>query len=105
MTFAAINVIQVTADKADTLEERFSARKGAVDQSPGFQSFELLRPLAGQEDYLVITRWDSEDDFTAWQSSESFGRGHQADPTGQGKQRPVASSATLWTFDVVQSAG
>ena len=104
MTFVAINVIQVPADKAHVLEERFSARKGAVDQAPGFQSFELLRPVAGQDDYLVITRWDTQDDFSAWQASESFERGHQSDPSGAGKQRPVASSATLWTFAVVQAS-
>ena len=104
MSYVAINVLSVPEGAGATLEERFAARQGAVDAAPGFEHFELLRPSEGTADYLVYTRWRSQDDFEAWRSSQSFGQGHaQASDRGQG-QRPAATGSTIWGFDVVQQS-
>ena len=100
MSFVAINVLSVPAEAAATLEQRFAARQGAVEGSPGFEHFELLRPLEGSSDYLVYTRWATEADFVAWRDG---GRAQQAH-AGAEQQKPAATGATLWTFEVVQSA-
>ena len=47
MSYVAINVLTVPEGAGSTLEERFAARQGAVDSAPGFEHFELLRPLEG----------------------------------------------------------
>lgn len=94
MAYVAINVLSVPEGAGPTLEERFAGRAGAVDSSPGFEHFELLRPVEGTTDYLVYTRWATEADFVAWRDSQGAGHG------GGGK--PAASGATLWTFEVVQ---
>jgi len=104
MSYVAINVLTVPPGGGDTLEERFAARQGAVDAAPGFEHFELLRPVEGTDDYLVYTRWRSEDDFRTWRSSQSFGQGHaQASGRPEG-ERPAASGSTIWAFEVVQSS-
>ena len=104
MSYVAINVLTVPDGSGTTLEQRFAARQGAVDSAPGFEHFELLRPLAGTDDYLVYTRWRSEADFTAWRESQSFGQGHaQASDRPEG-QRPAASGSAIWAFEVVQSS-
>ena len=102
MSYVAINVLTVPASGGSTLEERFAARQGSVDSAPGFEHFELLRPLVGTEDYLVYTRWRSEADFTTWRESQAFGQGHaQASGRPQG-ERPAATGSTIWAFEVVQ---
>ena len=104
MSYVAINVLSVTDGNGAVLEQRFAARQGSVDAAPGFEHFELLRPLEGTDDYLVYTRWRSEADFTAWRESQSFGQGHaQASGREQG-QRPAASGSTIWAFEVVQES-
>jgi len=104
MSYVAINVLTVPAGAGDTLEQRFAARQGAVDSAPGFEHFELLRPVEGTDDYLVYTRWRSEADFVAWRESQSFGQGHaQASGRGEG-QRPAATGSTIWAFEVVQQS-
>lgn len=104
MSYVAINVLTVPEGAGSTLEERFAARQGAVDQAPGFEHFELLRPLEGTSDYLVYTRWRSEADFAAWRDSQAFGQGHaQASGRPEG-QRPAATGSTVWAFEVVQSS-
>jgi heme-degrading monooxygenase HmoA len=76
-----------------------------VDKSPGFEHFELLRPLAGTDQYLVYTRWESESHFNQWRTSREFTSGHSKAPRSDAQatdaqERPAASDATLWTFEV-----
>lgn len=105
MSYVAINVLTVPAEAGSTLEQRFAARQGAVDSAPGFEHFELLRPVEGTSDYLVYTRWASEADFRAWRESQAFGQGHaQASGRPEG-QAPAATGSTVWAFEVVQSSG
>lgn len=104
MTYVAINVLTVPDAGGELLEERFAARKGAVDTAPGFLSFELLRPVSGTSDYLVLTRWRTREDFEAWTASQSFRHGH-ASATDRETQRPsAATGSTIWSFDVVQES-
>lgn len=98
MAFVAINVLTIPAERREVLEQRFARRAGEVDRTPGFQAFELLRPVEGEDRYLVYTRWDSQEAFTAWTESQEFGRGH-AQPRADG---PAASGAELWTFEVAE---
>lgn len=107
--FVAINRLKVPAGGGTTLEERFAARKGAVDQAEGFVSFELLRPVAGSEDYFVVTHWDSQADFDRWTESQSFRDGHRsasdqaqsADTAPGDARRPVATDSAILAFEVV----
>lgn len=98
MSFVAINTLTVPAEMRDTLEQRFARRAGEVDQMEGFEAFELLRPVEGQDRYLVYTRWDSRESFQAWTESQGFQKGH-AQHESQG---PAATGSELWTFEVAE---
>jgi heme-degrading monooxygenase HmoA len=104
MSYVAINVLTVPDGAGGTLEERFAARQGAVDSAPGFEHFELLRPLEGTSDYLVYTRWRSEADFTAWRESQAFSQGHASAGDRPEGARPAATGSTVWAFEVAQSS-
>ncbi|MEU8655300.1 antibiotic biosynthesis monooxygenase family protein [Actinoplanes philippinensis] len=96
MAVVKINAIEVPEGAGPELEKRFAARAGAVENSPGFLGFELLRPVAGETRYFVYTRWESEQDFQAW--AQGSGRAAHA---GE-RAKPVASGADLLEFEVVQ---
>ena len=57
MSVVKINAIQVPGEAGPELERRFAARAGVVDDSPGFLGFQLLRPVAGEDRYFVVTHW------------------------------------------------
>ena len=101
MAVVKINAIEVADGAGPELERRFAARMAAVEEAPGFQGFELLRPVAGQNRYFVYTRWESEEHFRAWVESSSFTRGH-AQANADTGQRPVAHGSSLLSFEVVQ---
>lgn len=66
MTFVNITALTFPAGAEAEIERRFAARQRAVDQSPGFQGFELLRPVIGENRYFVVTRWDTRDSYEEW---------------------------------------
>ena len=90
-----INAIEVPEGAGPELEKRFAARAGAVENSPGFLGFQLLRPTAGDARYFVVTQWDSEESFQAWRNGSAM-----AAHAGE-RQKPVSSGATLLEFEVV----
>lgn len=101
MSIVVINVLTVPEGRGDTLEARFAGRAGQVDRAEGFEGFQLLRPVAGTDRYLVWTRWRSRADFDSWQQSQAFGAGHGAPREGG----PAATGSEIWTFDVALESG
>ncbi|WP_329116680.1 antibiotic biosynthesis monooxygenase family protein [Streptomyces sp. NBC_01465] len=104
MSIVKINVLEVPAEQREVLEKRFASRAGSVENSDGFEWFELLRPIEGTDQYLVYTRWATEADFEKWMATSM--RGAHGGGTGEGGERPkpAASGSSLWSFEVVQQA-
>jgi heme-degrading monooxygenase HmoA len=96
MSVIKINAIAVPEGAGPELERRFAARKHAVDSSPGFEGFQLLRPVKGDSRYLVVTQRASDADFQNWADTGA----KQAHGGNEGSQ-PVASGADLLEFEVV----
>ncbi|HLG66440.1 MAG TPA: antibiotic biosynthesis monooxygenase [Acidimicrobiales bacterium] len=103
MTVVRINAITVPEGSGDELARRFAHRAGAVEGTPGFEGFDLLRPTDGRRTWLVVTRWRDEAAFRAWTESPAFAHGHRGATEKQG-ERPVAVHAELWSYDVVDVA-
>jgi heme-degrading monooxygenase HmoA len=100
MSVVKINAIEVPEGMGSMLEQRFAARAKVVETMPGFEGFELLRPVSGETRYFVYTRWADEESFQAWVASDGFQQGHaQADSPDR---QPVAAHASLLAFEVVQ---
>lgn len=98
MTVVKINAITVPRERFDEFSERFASRAGKVEESEGFEGFELLRPNDDRDVCLVLTRWRSEEDFQAWMRSRDFAAGHS-----QHRERgPIGTASELWSFDVLQ---
>lgn len=104
MSFVAINVLTVPEGGGVTLEQRFARRAGSVERAPGFERFELLRPLEGTDSYLVYTRWADRESFEEWTRSQSFGAGHGQASGRSESERPAATGSTIWSFEVVSVA-
>ncbi|MEU9235247.1 MULTISPECIES: antibiotic biosynthesis monooxygenase family protein [Streptomyces] len=113
MSIVKINALTVPAEQREVLEQRFASRAGTVESSDGFEWFELLRPVEGTDQYLVYTRWRSEEDFQAWMEGPmkaahqgGGGAGGAGGAGGEGGERPkpAASGSSVWSFEVVQQA-
>jgi heme-degrading monooxygenase HmoA len=102
MSVVKINAITVPPHMQERFEERFRGRGGAVEKTPGFEWFELLRPREGTDQYLVYTRWESEEAYRAWEDGQDFARSHEG---GGDELAPAASdSSHLWSYEVIESS-
>lgn len=79
--YVSTNRLQVSKGHGTALEERFKPR-GGVEQRPGYVDFELWKVSKDGDidEYLVVTRWESEEAFTAWTQSDSFRQAHSGPP-------------------------
>ncbi|MEV6772703.1 antibiotic biosynthesis monooxygenase [Nocardia sp. NPDC051030] len=95
MAVVKINAIEVPEGSGPELEKRFAARAHAVENSPGFLGFQLLRPVSGDTRYFVVTQWDSEGSFEAWRDGPAR-EAHSGEA-----RKPVSTGASLLEFEVV----
>lgn len=95
MSVVKINAITVPADAHEELERRFAHRAHTIDTSPGFEGFQLLRPVGGDDRYFVVTHWADEESFLAWRDGDARAA-HAGD-----RAKPVATGADLLEFEVV----
>ena len=90
-----INAISVPPQAGPELERRFADRAHTVEGAAGFLGFQLLRPVAGDDRYFVVTEWADEESFAAWRDGDA--RAAHAGEHG----KPVSSGASLLEFEVV----
>lgn len=82
MTFVNITALTYPAGAEAEIEKRFAARKKGVDAAEGFESFELLRPKAGEDRYFVVTRWDTREHYENWSEARPKGNHTQDEQRG-----------------------
>lgn len=76
--FVTMNRFTIDPDHWGDFEARFRQRAGLVDGEPGFIRNALLRPVESSgEQHIVMTLWESRQDFENWTRSESFVKAHQ----------------------------
>lgn len=103
--FVAINYIDCQEDYIERFEELFASRAGAIDSMPGFQHMHVLKPKEPGGSYLVVSYWESEDQFKAWTTSPAFMEGHKrafadmAKAREEGKTPPMKS--TFKVYDII----
>ncbi len=103
--FVAINYITCKDDYTERFETLFSTRAKVIDHMPGFRFMHVLKPSTSEGDYLIMSFWDSEEDFNCWSKSSEFLEGHQrgfkdmADAKKAGRELPMKS--VFKTYNII----
>ena len=74
--FVAINYISCKDHYRERFEELFATRAKAIDTMPGFKFMEVLKPKQNGDHYLIVSHWESEENFKIWTKSPEFIKGH-----------------------------
>ena len=83
MSYVVANRVFVEPQYTEEFEQRFKKRAGQIDQQPGFQLMEVLKPQSENTPYVVLTHWQDEQAFQNWIGSDDFKLAHQ-NPMPQG---------------------
>ncbi|SDN41701.1 heme oxygenase (staphylobilin-producing) [Psychrobacillus sp. OK028] len=77
--FYQIKRMIVTEGSAQTVVERFQG-EGKIEKQPGFEKLEVLvkKVRRGEEEVLIVTGWNSEEDWKNWEKSPEHIAGHKA---------------------------
>ena len=75
--FVAVNFISCKPHYRERFEELFGSRAHAIDRLPGFRNMNVLRPKKEEDNYLIVSYWDNEENFKAWTGSPEFIEGHK----------------------------
>jgi heme oxygenase (mycobilin-producing) len=91
-----MNVVEVKEENREAFERQFLERESHVHKAEGFAGFELLRRDRDGE-YIVLSRWESNEAFQAWVNSDLFALSHRhAD--GQ-----LAEKSRVQNYDVIDT--
>ena len=96
--FVTMNRIFVNEGYASGFEERFKNRAREVDKMKGFIRNVVLKPKGPEQPYVVMTFWNTEDDFNGWVKSDAFIKGHAK--SGTLPKEAFSTQSHLETFDV-----
>lgn len=96
--FAVMNRIFVHQEYASAFEERFKDRAREVDKMEGFVRNMVLRPKQTDEPYVVMTIWNSENDFNNWVNSDAFKKGHAR--SGTLPKEAFSGQSHLETYEI-----
>ena len=89
--------VTVPAQAVAPFEQSWRQRAGKVDAMPGFRGLEVLHSGDTPGKYIVLTRWETREDFDNWASSPAFASGH-ARKGGNG-----AEGGGVEFYEVIQS--
>lgn len=74
--FVSINYIPGTEKSREKLEKFFARRSKALERIPGFAKMQVLKPVDEKSDYLIISEWESQEDFQKWSATRDFTEDH-----------------------------
>ena len=75
------------------LEGRFAGRAKMVEQFEGFEDFQLLRPVEGEDRYFVYTRWATEETSRSGSTARSSVRATPTPAVRPAADTPAAAAA------------
>jgi heme oxygenase (staphylobilin-producing) len=102
--FVQMRKMVVTEGNAEKVVERFSG-KGLIEQQEGFVDATVMvkKVRRGDEEVVVMIRWESEDHWKQWEKSPAHIAGHKAN---LGKPKPeyiVSSEGGLYEVKTVKT--
>ncbi len=95
--------VRVPEQAAAGFEQSWRKRAGRVDSMPGFRGLEVLR--AGDEPgkYIVLTRWETREDFERWANSPEFVAGHARSSQAAQEGQPGAQPTGIEFYEALPS--
>ena len=82
--YISMSRLSVDPDRRDELIRAFGNRARLVDDAPGFIDLEVWQSDRDATEVVMVSRWNSREDFTAYMRSDAHAASHdRIDPTLQ----------------------
>jgi heme-degrading monooxygenase HmoA len=99
--YVSVSRLRVPADRSDELVAAFRDRAGLVDGFDGFVDLQVWRSDRDREEVLMVSRWESRDQFKAYMRSEAHHVSHERTDAGLKEAIRLERLEHLHTYEVV----
>lgn len=84
--YVQIRKTVVTEGNSEHVVNRFG-KEGSIEKQDGFIDLSVMvkKPRRGEEEVIILIRWESEEQWKKWETSEEHLAGHRAN---RGKPKP-----------------
>lgn len=93
--FVVISRFRVANGLTPEVRDAFAQRPHLVDSAPGFLGMEVLSPTADRDEFWLLTRWTSEQNYRDWHHGHDYRQSHRGIPAGL---KLDASRTLIMTF-------
>lgn len=99
--FYQIKRIVVKEGFSGKVVERFNG-EGLIEKQPGYIDFQVLvkQVRRGDEEVLVLIRWESEENWKNWEKSPEHIAGHKGNAIKPKPEYVIESSQSVYTLKV-----
>lgn len=80
--FLAISRFAVANAMGGNVRDAFCLRPHLVDKARGFVRMEVANPTGNDQEFWLMTWWQTEQDFRAWHGSHAYHESHVGMPKG-----------------------
>lgn len=80
--FLAISRFAVANAMGTNVRDAFRARPHHVDHAQGFIRMEVANPTDNDQEFWLLTWWQTEQDFRSWHGSHAYHDSHAGIPKG-----------------------
>ncbi len=88
--FCVLNNVYINTGMEKAFEARFLNRQSNLATVTGFKALRVMKAESGPY-YVILTLWDSAQDFHNWQESNQYKKTHKKRGTSSGLDREVVS--------------
>lgn len=96
--FVAMSRFVVANGMTSEVREAFRNRPRQVEHAEGFLGMQVLNPEGNPDEFWLVTRWCSRQDYTRWHRSHHYRDSHRGIPRGL---KLVRGETEIRCFDVI----
>jgi len=82
LSFVTLSKFRVANGLSDEVRDAFVQRPHLVDDAPGFERMEVVRPVDDPDEFWLLTWWSDEASFRSWHHSHLYRDSHKGIPAG-----------------------
>jgi len=95
--FVALSRFTIANNMLEEVRLAFRQRPHLVDEAMGFLGMEVMRPIEGEAEVWLVTRWRDEQSYRTWHRGHEYHEAHRGIPKGL---KLVPGSAKIQLFEV-----
>lgn len=99
MMYVVMNELHVPVEGRENVANRFTESNKKMKQVPGCIDFMFLNPEEDENFQIVLTKWETKEDYQNWVSSDDFKHAHKK--RRENLDKSPTSGNKIYAYDAI----